>query len=163
MREIPLTQGMIALVDDEDYTGLARWKWYYHKGSTAKTGYAKRKHSRQDGEQKTIFMHRIILNTPPKYQTDHINGNGLDNRKENLRVATHSQNKCNAGKYQNNTSGFKGVSWRKDRKRWLAYIRLGTQRIHIGYFKDKLKAASAYNKGATKCHGEFARLNQVNG
>lgn len=113
------------------------------------------------GQRGTIFMHRVILNTPLGYETDHSNGDGLDNRKENLRIATASQNKWNRNKYKNNTSGYKGVSWEKDRGRWRAYIILKTERIHLGYFNDKHEAARAYNAAAIKYHGEFACLNQV--
>lgn len=87
MREIKLTQGKFALVDDEDYEKVNRHKWYYHK-----EGYARRNSSRHDGKQKVLFMHNLIIDVPEGLYPDHRNGNGLDNRKENLRISTNAQN-----------------------------------------------------------------------
>lgn len=158
MKEIPLTQDMVALVDDEDYEGLAKWKWCYRKREHNHIGYALRNARKQDGKQATIYMHRIILNLPRGCETDHINGNGLDNRKENLRVATITQNRWNRGKSHNNTSGFKGVDWCKRDKKWRAKIEVNKKSVFLGLFKDKLEAVKVYNAAAIKYHGEFACL-----
>lgn len=160
MKKIPLTQGKVALVDDKDYEALMKWKWFYLTSPISKLGYAART-VKVNGKRKHILMHRVILNTPFGYQTDHVNGDGLDNRKVNLRIATRSQNQCNTNKRQDNTSGFKGVSWHKQNKRWQAYIGLKAKQIYLGLFKDKDEAALAYNEAAIKLHGEFAHLNQI--
>lgn len=160
MKEIPLTQGMTAIVDDEDYETLMQWKWRYYNLPTGKMGYAIRG-MRKGRKTATILMHRIILNTPHGYVTDHINGNSLDNQKENLRVATKAQNHYNASKHRHNTSGFKGVYWCKDRHSWRAQITANRKQIQLGRFKNKFEAVITYNAAATKLHGEFARLNQV--
>ncbi len=97
----------------------------------------------------------------PKSKVDHKNGNKLDNRKENLRLSTHSQNGCNRGKQVNNSSGLKGVTWNKERLAWHAQIGVRGKRIHLGYFSNPGLAAMAYNHAAIKHHGEFAKLNEV--
>ena len=163
MKEILLTQGMVALVDDEDFEYLSQWKWYADKKS--QTFYAVRytKLSRVNGKRKRIkiSMHRLILNTSPTDTSDHANGNGLDNRRINLRICTDAQNNMNRGLSKSNTSGFKGVCWDKQYRMWRAQIHINKTRIRIGRFEDKEKAAIAYNEAAIKYHGEFARLNDV--
>jgi hypothetical protein len=150
IKEIKLTQGKVAIVDDEDYAWLNQWKWCY---STA--GYAIRA-IRINGKRKTIFMHRIILKTPNDLFTDHINRNKLDNRRENLRICTASQNKANQSAQHNNTSGKKGVTWQKDIQRWKAQINFKQKIIYLGDFKDIEEAARAYAKKSFELFGEFA-------
>jgi len=152
MKQIQLTQGKVALVDDEDYEYLNQWKWHYS------LGYAVRTFS----DKKTIWMHRLILNTPDNLQTDHINGNGLDNQKKNLRACNHSENQRNKKRRADNTSGYIGVSWRKQNRKWEAYIRVLGVRKHINYFLVKEDAARAYDESARKHFGIFARLNFPN-
>ncbi len=107
-----------------------------------------------------VYMHRIIMNPPDGKQVDHINGDGLDNRVENLRIATSSENNYNTGKQSNNTSGYKGVSWHKTRKTWQVLIGVGGRLIRIpGVFNSAEDAARAYDEAAKKYHGVFARLN----
>ncbi len=159
MKEIPLTQGKVALVDDEDYDRLmAMGKWYAHVDKNKNTIYARRT---QNG--KTIRMHRIILNIiDDGALVDHENGNGLDNRRKNLRMCTKRQNNLNVTIRKNNTSGFKGVVWQKDRRKWQVQIRIGNGvKKHIGHFVSITEAARAYNEAAIKYHGEFAKLNQL--
>jgi len=103
-------------------------------------------------------MHRQIIHVPEGYVIDHINGNGLDNRKANLRPATVAQNAWNSKK-RNPRSGYKGVCFDKDKGLWRAAIVCNRKRIHLGYFKDKTTAAKAYDKAAKKYHGQFASLN----
>lgn len=105
-------------------------------------------------------IHRLLLGaTDPKIQVDHINGNKLDNRKKNLRLATNQQNQYNVGLRKDNTSGYKGVSWYKKGKKWHAAIRNGNKSIHLGYFKTAVEAARAYDKAAVEFFGEYAYLN----
>lgn len=113
---------------------------------------------------KTIFIHRIVFLMYHKYMPefiDHVNGVKNDNRIENLRSCTRSQNGMNRGPFKNNKSGFKGVCWFKCRKKWHAQIYLNSKRIHIGLFKSEIEAAKAYNKAALKYHGKFAWLNPI--
>jgi len=106
-------------------------------------------------------MFRIIVNPFKDKQIDHINHNTLDNRKENLRIVTGSQNGMNQKLHKNNTSGYKGVHWFIYSKRWMAYIRLNSRKIHLGYFNSKIEAAYAYNYAALKYFGKFAKLNNI--
>jgi hypothetical protein len=159
MKEIQLTQGKVALVDDEDYEYLMQWKWFANKKGS--TFYAVRSlHS--NNVRKTIFMHRLITNNiNTKMQTDHLNGNGLDNRKINLRICTTSQNSMNRGLQINNTTGFKGVNYDKFSNKFRAQIRVNNIYKNLGYYIDPKDAARAYNAAAIKLHGEFAKLNEI--
>jgi hypothetical protein len=158
MKQIPLTQGKFAIVDDNDFEYLSQWKWSYLSCSNG--GYARRVIyvGKIDGKnkQECILMHRVINNTPDGFQTDHINENKLDNRRENLRTATCSQNQMNKGKQKNNTSGTRGIGWHKSVKAWAANIGIGGKSTHIGYFNTKKDAEIAYKNVAQFLYGEFA-------
>jgi hypothetical protein len=161
MKEIPLSQGLIVLVDDEDYEWLKQWKWRRQKGH--KTFYAKR--HIQGNKNAQILMHREILKKKlggelgQRLVTDHRNGNGLDNRRENLRLVTRSINHQNTPPYCNNTSGFKGIT--RNRKKWMSRIVVNGYVIHIGTFESPRMAALAYNITAHKHFGNDAYFNQV--
>lgn len=118
MKEINLTQGKKAIVDDDMYEYLSQWKWCYSHG------YAIRQSSRVNGKQHTIWMHRQIMATPKGMETDHIDRNKLNNQYHNLRICTRSQNTMNTGVHVDNTSGFKGVTWHKRKLGWQAQIRV---------------------------------------
>jgi hypothetical protein len=147
MKKIKLTQNKYTLVDDEDYDYLNQWNWH-----CSNNNYAVRTDNKL---KKTIYMHRVIINSPDKLSTDHINGNGLDNRKENLRVCTQTQNNGNRKLNKNSTSGIKGISWNKINKKWKARISTKGKRKHLGYFKNKNDAKKAYTKVAKNYFGEF--------
>ena len=151
-KEIQLTKGKVALVDEENYEYLSQWKWYYSGG------YAMWR-SQIDGVKTTLLMHRLIMNTPEGMDTDHINRNKLDNRKENLRMSTRVQNSANKARQKNNKSGYKGVSWFKAGNLWTARVQEGGKLKYCGYFKDVLDAAHAYDAEAKKLFGDFALLN----
>ena len=140
------------LVDDEDYVELMKHKW--HIKMCAKQRYAVRKHNR-----KALYMHREITTTPKGVLIDHKNGNGLDNRKQNLRNCTKQENARNTGKISNNKSGYKGVSWAKKANLWRAQIQTGEGVKYLGCFFCLIKAAKAYDTAARKYHGEFANTN----
>lgn len=155
-KQIPLTRGKYAIVDDEDYEWLNQWKWFH--GRYKHGEYAQRS-VYKDGKQTTQFMHRIILKTPDELLTDHINRNGLDNRRANLRICTATQNGSNRLVPKHNTSGYKGVGWHKQRQRWRARATADGIEHFLGYFSDIEEAAHAYDRAAIKFHGEFATLN----
>lgn len=106
------------------------------------------------------YLHKVVMNVQDS-EVDHKDGDKFNNRTSNLRTCTSSQNKWNIGVPSHNTSGYKGVSWDKRRKRFHAYIKFHSKRYHIGYFEDALRAARAYDERAKELHGEFARLNFV--
>jgi len=156
MKKIQLTQGKFALVDDEDFERLNKFSWRTHRN-----GYAFRHKSKVNP---FILMHRQVMNCPKRKVIDHIDGNGFNNQKENLRICINKQNLCNRGKQKNNTSGYKGVFWLKSGKRlkrWLAQIKLNNKSKFFGYYDTAEDAALAYNIAAERYHGEFAKLNKV--
>lgn len=153
MKTIKLTQGKETIVDDEDYEYLSQWKWYYHNG------YATRSTNRINGIQTTIRLHKLL--TSLKEEVDHINGNRLDNRKDNLRICSRKENSRNQIKRNNTSSKYKGVSWNKRNQKWMSFITYNYKRIHLGYFYNEIDAAKAYNKAAIKYHKEFAKLNNI--
>ena len=149
MKKIPLTQGKFAIVDDEDYPLLNRWSWFAH--NERGYWYAVRKHVR---------MHRFILGAKKGQEVDHANGNGLDNRKSNIRICTISQNQANANlRQEQKTSQFKGVCWHKHSRKWRAQIKVNGEKIHLGCFLNEIDAARAYDVVARHYFGEFARTN----
>ena len=161
-RRIPLTRGKYTIVDPQDYPRLSKYKWQASKGSSSGTYYAARCTWDPVNKKKhTIKMHREIITPPHPLVVDHINNNGLDNRKANLRPATKSQNTINKQfkKKKGAHSRYRGVTWEKSISKWKAQIRAkGTPRV-IGYYDDETAAAREYDKAARKFHGEFAVLN----
>lgn len=161
MVEVSLTKGQVALIDDEDAERVLRHRWYVVRNEKGRRYYAYRNARRKRG-YRTVSMHRFILNAPPGAQVDHINRDGLDNRRSNLSLATASQNHWNSGRQINNKTGFKGVYWCKKDKRFRAVIkRYGAQRC-VGGFSTAIEAARAYDAAARLLFGEFARLNFPN-
>ena len=155
MKQIKLTQGQYALVDDEDFDELNQYKWHAYYDPNTKSYRA----------ITSISMHRKIMNTPRGMQTDHINHNTLDNRKQNLRICTHRQNQYNRVKHKNTTSKYKGVYLAKQKYKdkiyryWMAYIFFNGKSINLGHFKTEIQAAHAYDKQAKELFGKFALLN----
>jgi hypothetical protein len=158
-RRIPLTQGQYAIVDPKDYEQLNKHKWHLQR--TRQMFYAVRRakgHERANGS--VVWMHRSILPPPQGMCIDHINNNGLDNRKANLRFATPAQNARNRRKISFKTSSkYKGVSYHAGQRKWCAAIRVNGQYKYFGLFQNESDAAKAYDEAARKFHGEFASLN----
>jgi DUF4097 and DUF4098 domain-containing protein YvlB len=155
MRIIPLTKGKLAIVDDNDYDWAMQWKW-----QVSSEGYAVRSaHDIKYG--KKVRMHRALVNAPDGFEVDHINGNRLDNRRQNLRICTHKDNQRNMSKKRGASSIYKGVHWNSRDKRWIVKIKTNEKQVCVGRYKLEVEAAIAYNNAAKKIYGEFARLNQV--
>ena len=155
MKEIPLTQGKIALVDDEDFEGLNKFKWCASKSNNI--FYAQRG-VRNKGKFKSFLMHREIVNISDGELVDHRNGNGLDNQKINLRLATHKQNMQNQDhSHKDNQYGIKGVYWRESRRKFVARIKANGKVKQCGSFNVLGDADSAYRKAEVKYFGEFSR------
>lgn len=156
---IPLTQGQVAIIDDEDWPIVKEYKW--HTNKIADIYYAASTIRKESGKQTVLFMHRLLMGEP-KMLIDHKNGDGLDNRKENLRVASCKQNAMNQ-KSNGGASKYKGVTFHKRDKYWQASIVIDGSLKYLGSFKNEEEAAKAYNKAAVEHFGEFARLNVLNG
>ena len=107
------------------------------------------------------IMHRLLINTPNGMEIDHIDNNGLNNQKSNLRIVTHHQNIMNKSKRKNGSSIFRGVGWCKAANKWQARISLNKKEHYIGIFKNEKDAAKAYNERAIELFGEYANLNEV--
>lgn len=156
-KQIQLSEGKIALVDDEDFERINAHKWHANKYRNGRF-YAVR-HGVMGLFRKTLLMHREILGFPSGMETDHINGDPLDNRKSNLRICTTAENQRNRGKQTNNASGFKGVIWSDTQKEWVAHIKVDRKKIYLGHFQTAEDAARAYDRAALERHGEFAKTN----
>lgn len=140
----------VVLVDDEDLDAvLAKGPWQIRKASKDRTMYVVRRGA---------ILHRWLLDAPKGTYVDHINGNGLDNRRCNLRLCTANQNQYNVGIQVRNISGFKGVGWFSPTKMWRARLQVDGKRIHLGWFRTAEAARDAYLKAVHVHHGEFARL-----
>lgn len=154
MREIPLSRGKVALVDDEDYEFLSKWKWSFHP-----RGYATRTSRKDDTYGRvTIPMHRAVLRLDGNNRSlvDHVNTNKLDKRRSNLRLCTPSQNHANKPRSNKNTSGYKGVSWDSTRQKWKAGITVKQKARNLGRFSTPEEAHAAYLAAAREAFGEFA-------
>src|SRR3990167_1855880 len=129
MKYISLTQDKFAIIDDSDFEWLSQWKWCFDK-----KGYAVRwQWLKKEKRYIFILMHRLILNTPDNLETDHRNGNGLDNQRNNLRICTRQQNLQNRRKILGTTSKYKGVYWNKNNQKWMVRVK----KIYTGYFDSE--------------------------
>ena len=162
MKAIPLTHGKEAFVDDEDYDYLSQWKWSLEP--RRRSCYVRRK---QYGLSRStnVYLHQVVAERGGLGQgpgdIDHIDGNGLNNQRTNLRAATRSQNNANQRISRRNRSGFKGVYWSRAARKWAAQIGVSGKHKYLGVFSTETEAARAYNLAALMEFGEFARLNSV--
>jgi hypothetical protein len=159
-REIPLTRGLVALVDDEDYDWLTQWKW--QAMCAGRNFYASRDvrvGPRCLNQRVRILMHREVVGVGPEMEVDHRNLRTLDNRRENLRAATRAQNVRNRNSHRGSTSRFKGVFWDTQYSAWHARIVVDGKVTFLGRFRDEIEAAKAYDVAAIIQFGEFARPN----
>lgn len=151
-QQIPLTRGQVALVNDDDYAWLTQYHWH-----CTSTGYAAAR-IKQNGKRRYIYMHRLLLDAQPGQFVDHIDGNRLNNTRDNLRFVTRLQNGWNRQR-QSNMSGYKGVSWHDHHGKWQARIQHDGRQFFLGYFDDPVEAALAYDQAAEQHFGPFARKN----
>jgi hypothetical protein len=149
--------GLFAIVDEEDYPLVSQYRWSPRKAKH--TWYAGTVMRDDDYEWMHVMMHRFILGLSPEVLCDHNDGNGLNNRRNNLRPATSGQNAMNRRVRSNNTSGYRGVTWYQATRKWNASLMCHGKRHHLGYFTDKVAAARAYDEAAVAFFGAFARLN----
>mgnify|MGYP000993593137 CR=1 FL=1 len=145
---IQLTQGKYTIVDSDDFDLLNRYNWHFQS-----RGYA--------CNEKLGLLHRFITNCPKGMVVDHINGDNLDNRKENLRICTQTQNTFNSKGVDNKTSKYKGVYWAKIKTKWKAQIHINKKNTYLGLFDSEIDAAKKYDEIAYSLYGDFAKLNFI--
>lgn len=151
---VTLTKGYEALIDAEDALRVAGFNW--SSQPSGKTVYAHRSEVR-GGRSYGVRLHRVLIDAPDGMEVDHIDGDGLNNRKANLRLATHAENCMNRRVPVTNSSGLKGVSWHKGQRQWVAKIKVSGITVHIGSFNCPEQAHTAYCEAAARMHGKFAR------
>lgn len=159
MKQIKLGSDHSTIIDDVDFQRVSKFKWFPSKGRG--TTYAIGKVKRRGGIIETVRMHQFIIGKKRGKWIDHIDGNGLNNSRSNLRRCSPKQNEGNSNMKSTNTSGFKGVSWDSKRYKWAACIAINYKTIHLGRFSEKLDAANAYDIAAKKHFGRFARMNKM--
>ena len=159
--EIPTTRGFVALVDEVDAALVAGYSWHVaisgEEPNVQRYAHAHIPGSGSGGSN--IKMHRLIMGAPPRMDVDHRDHDGLNNRRENLRLATRSQNMANGRIRPDNTSGFRGVTWDVERGAWRAQIMVAGRKSFLGRFPSAEEAARAYDAAVLEAFGEFATLN----
>ncbi len=158
MKEIKLTKGFSAQVDDEDYDRINQYKWYVKKDRN--TYYAVRD-SRKKGKRRYFSMHREILNNPTGTLTDHKDRNGLNNQRSNIRVCTRLENNKNVHLRKDSTTGIKGVCFDKRSKRWCANIGFNGRLRWLGYFNTPKDAEKVYDEANIRLFGDFSSPNRA--
>lgn len=153
---LTLTRGHVAVIDAKDAALVGRFAW--QASEECNTVYATRSVSLPQGGRRKVRLHRVLTDAKAGNDVDHINGNGLDNRRKNLRECSHMDNRRNTRRHRNNKSGFKGVSWNPSRKKWCAFIYHEGKSINLGGFATPEEAHNVYCRKARELHGEFARF-----
>jgi len=160
MRTIPLTQGKVAIVDDEDYDFLMQWKWNARR--CCKDSFYAKRHQKEGNGRVVRYMHQEVSKPPKGMEVDHINHNGLDNRRENLRVCTHQENAMNNSGRNGCSSNYVGVCWKPARRKWQAQIKHNGIVTSLGFFRYERDAAIVRDRKAKELRGDFAYLNFPN-
>ncbi len=156
MQEIKLTKGLVAIVDDEDYDDVSQYNWTADEHENI--FYASR-WTQKDNVRTKIYLHRYLL--PNVEKVDHKDGNGLNNRRNNLRKSSSAQNLRNTRAHKDSISKFKGVTWDKARKKWKAQIFVNGKQLYLGRFETEAYAAAVYDHYATLHFAEFAKTNKM--
>jgi hypothetical protein len=157
MREIPLTQGQVAIVDDEDYERVMQYKWHAYRSWSQ---FRAMRNIGKPPHRTCEILSRFIMSARPGEIVDHRNRDPLDNRRCNLRICTQAQNCANSGKQTNaRTSRFIGVCWHKLTHQWVSRLQVNGIRTVLGYFSSEEEAASAYDAASIRQRGEFAVTN----
>jgi hypothetical protein len=159
LKEIELSRGKVALVDDEDYESLSQRKFCATKGIFPRSPWYAVTWERKNGKQKIIYLHIILMNPPLNMHVDFVDGNGLNCQRSNMRIASASEDQFNRGIMSTNTSGFKGVSYNKINKKYRAALMKNGKLCRIGDYPTAILAAHKYDEEAKKFAGVFARLN----
>lgn len=162
-KELPLRGkngvGIYMLIDDEESERIIQRSWWAQRAPHTTYAYTQ-VYDRPSKKYKTIMLHRFIMNvTDSNIEVDHINGNGLDNRKRNLRLCPDGENSRNTKSHRNSSSQYKGVCWHKNNKKWQADIYDNGRHVYLGQYDNEIEAAHAYDRAAIQLFGEFARLN----
>lgn len=156
MKEIKLSQGLVAKVDNDDFEKLSKLNWYASRNRK----YYARRHQMINGKKSKVYMHREIMGvTESNIFVDHIDGDGLNNTRANLRVASHSENLANVPKRNGTSSKYRGVNFKKSTGKWQAQIQHNNKLHWVGSFDDEVEAAKAFDKKAHEFFGDFATLN----
>lgn len=152
---VPLTKGYEAVIDAADVPLVGQYNWC--AAVKPHTVYARRTDG-STGKERTVLLHRVLMGEPDGLEVDHRDGDGLNNRRDNLRVATNAQNQHNQRTRNDNSSGFKGVSWYGRGKKWQVRIKLNGKQRHIGYHATPEEAHAAYAAASERLHGDFGRI-----
>ena len=155
MADVPLGKGRVVLVDDSDLPLLIRWRWYWCRN--ARGGYAYGRSINNPGRRHS-YMHRVLMNPPADKDVDHINGDGLDNRRANLRICSRGQNLAH-GRNRGSSGGYRGVYRVSGSVRYEAKIGVNGSRFRLGSFLEAIEAAKAYDRAARQAFGVFATTN----
>ena len=150
-KKILITRGQIVIVDEQDYQELSQYRWYLIDGFAART-------IKKDNKRTTIYMHRVIMDAPIGISVYHINHNKLDNQRENLRLVKGSA-RMHRRPSVKHSSKYRGVYWCKDKRKWIAEIKVYKKQIRLGRFEVEKDAAVAYDEAARKYYGSLARTN----
>jgi len=151
-KEIIITRGEVTIVDDENFEELSQYKWYLMDGFVGRT-------VKENGKRTTIYMHRVVAEAPKGVSVYHLNGNKLDNRRENLWLEKGSARMHKRKKNMAHSSQYRGVYWAKEKKIWIAEIKVNKKHLRLGYFEDEKEAAIAYDAAACKYYGPLAQTN----
>ena len=160
MKEIPLSKGFVAIVDDEDFEELSRYKWHVLLCRKSNSAYANRSEQVAQKKWRKVQMHRQILNAEKGVQVDHINGDGLDNRRSNLRLCTQEQNLANRRPMKGGSSKYKGVCWVTRLGKWVAQCTWDNKVHYLGAFDEEKEVAEAYDEALKQHRGKFALTNE---
>jgi len=154
MKTFKTTNGFEVIIDDDWYDDITSVRW---SAAAANQKYIKTIYKNHDGVWVNVYLHRLIIGANRGETVDHINGNTYDNRRENLRICSKSQNGFNRGPNKNNLAGFKGVQLRSDKKKWMARINVMGKAFYLGCFDTKELASEAYKEASKRLHGEFGK------